>query len=44
MQIEQLKGINESLQQDNESYQILLQEKTVNGEFSLHGIIDVSDM
>ncbi|RKP08767.1 hypothetical protein THASP1DRAFT_29436 [Thamnocephalis sphaerospora] len=37
-EIHQLNRMKESLQEDNESYQILLQEKTLSGEFTLDGL------
>jgi hypothetical protein len=41
-EIKQLKGMNQSLQEDNESYQMLLQERTMNGDFMLRSISEVS--
>ncbi|KAI8049943.1 hypothetical protein BDF22DRAFT_161677 [Syncephalis plumigaleata] len=41
-EIKQLKNMNQSLQEDNESYQILLQERTMNGDFMLRSISEGS--
>ncbi|KAI9598636.1 hypothetical protein BDF19DRAFT_410710 [Syncephalis fuscata] len=41
-EIKQLKDLNQSLQEDNESYQILLQEKTMNGDFMLRSVSETS--
>ncbi|KAI8068510.1 hypothetical protein BC940DRAFT_299272 [Gongronella butleri] len=37
-----IKQVNRSLQEDNESYQILLHEKTISGEFMMNPIMQVS--
>ncbi|KAI7903824.1 uncharacterized protein BX663DRAFT_505355 [Cokeromyces recurvatus] len=38
-----MKQLNRSLMEDNESYQILLHEKTMNGEFMMNPIMQVQD-
>ncbi|KAG1447467.1 hypothetical protein G6F56_009251 [Rhizopus delemar] len=38
-----VKQLNRSLMEDNESYQILLHEKTMNGEFMMNPIMQVHD-
>jgi chromosome segregation ATPase len=40
-EIQNVKQLNRSLQEDNESYQILLHEKTMNGEFMMNPIMQV---
>lgn len=40
-EIANVKQLNRSLQEDNESYQILLHEKTMNGEFMMNPIMQV---
>ncbi|KAG0756189.1 hypothetical protein G6F64_008384 [Rhizopus arrhizus] len=42
-EIANVKQLNCSLMEDNESYQILLHEKTVNGEFMMNPIMQVHD-
>ncbi|KAL0075574.1 hypothetical protein J3Q64DRAFT_1811565 [Phycomyces blakesleeanus] len=38
-----VKQVNRSLMEDNESYQILLHEKTISGEFMMNPIMQVED-
>lgn len=40
-EITNVKQVNRSLMEDNESYQILLHEKTINGEFMMNPIMQV---
>lgn len=40
-EIQNVKQLNRSLQEDNESYQILLHEKTMTGEFMANPIMQV---
>lgn len=40
-EIANVKQLNQSLMEDNESYQILLHEKTINGEFIMNPIMQV---
>lgn len=40
-EISNVKQLNRSLMEDNESYQILLHEKTINGEFMMNPIMQV---
>ena len=40
-EITNVKQLNRSLMEDNESYQILLHEKTINGEFMMNPIMQV---
>lgn len=40
-EIANVKQLNRSLQEDNESYQILLHEKTITGEFMMNPIMQV---
>lgn len=40
-EIANVKQLNQSLMEDNESYQILLHEKTINGEFMMNPIMQV---
>lgn len=40
-EISNVKQLNRSLMEDNESYQILLHEKTINGEFIMNPIMQV---
>ncbi|KAI8336040.1 hypothetical protein BD560DRAFT_413977 [Blakeslea trispora] len=42
-EIANVKQLNRSLMEDNESYQILLHEKTMNGEFMMNPIMQVED-
>ncbi|KAI8994679.1 hypothetical protein BDB01DRAFT_773669 [Pilobolus umbonatus] len=42
-EIANVKQVNRSLMEDNESYQILLHEKTINGEFMMNPIMQVED-
>ncbi|CAO3639597.1 unnamed protein product [Mucor hiemalis] len=42
-EITNVKQLNRSLMEDNESYQILLHEKTINGEFMMNPIMQVED-
>lgn len=42
-EITNVKQVNRSLMEDNESYQILLHEKTINGEFMMNPIMQVED-
>ncbi|KAK9703482.1 hypothetical protein K7432_010694 [Basidiobolus ranarum] len=37
----QIKGVNQTLMEENESYQVLLHEKTMNGRFMLNPILQV---
>ncbi|KAJ1656734.1 hypothetical protein IWQ61_003737 [Dispira simplex] len=39
----ELKQVNQTLMEDNESYQLLLHERTVNGDFTLAGLGDHHD-
>lgn len=41
-EIASVKQVNQSLMEDNESYQILLHEKTISGEFMMNPIMQVS--
>jgi hypothetical protein len=43
-EIQNVKQLNRSLQEDNESYQILLHEKTMNGEFMMNPIMQVRNI
>ncbi|KAI8884841.1 hypothetical protein K501DRAFT_284655 [Backusella circina FSU 941] len=43
-EIQNVKQLNRSLQEDNESYQILLHEKTMNGEFMMNPIMQVDEI
>ncbi|KAI7865684.1 hypothetical protein BDF14DRAFT_1744091 [Spinellus fusiger] len=38
-----MKQLNRSLMEENESYQILLHERTLNGEFNMDSILQVND-
>lgn len=40
-EIASIKQVNRSLMEDNESYQILLHEKTISGEFIMNPIMQV---
>ncbi|KAI8968993.1 hypothetical protein BDF20DRAFT_838968 [Mycotypha africana] len=42
-EIASIKQLNRSLMEDNESYQILLHEKTMNGEFMMNPIMQVDN-
>lgn len=42
-EINNVKQLNRSLMEDNESYQILLHEKTINGEFMMNPIMQIED-
>ncbi|KAG2206539.1 hypothetical protein INT47_008556 [Mucor saturninus] len=42
-EITNVKQLNQSLMEDNESYQILLHEKTINGEFMMNPIMQVEE-
>ncbi|KAI8071861.1 hypothetical protein BDF21DRAFT_344344 [Thamnidium elegans] len=42
-EISNVKQLNRSLMEDNESYQILLHEKTINGEFIMNPIMQVEN-
>ncbi|KAI9267344.1 hypothetical protein BY458DRAFT_512012 [Sporodiniella umbellata] len=42
-EIANIKQVNRSLMEDNESYQILLHEKTMNGEFMMNPILQIED-
>lgn len=42
-EIANVKQLNRSLMEDNESYQILLHEKTMNGEFMMNPIMQVNE-
>lgn len=41
LEIANVKQVNRSLMEDNESYQILLHEKTISGEFMMNPIMQV---
>ncbi|KAI8388255.1 uncharacterized protein BYT42DRAFT_559482 [Radiomyces spectabilis] len=43
MEIANVKQVNRSLMEDNESYQILLHEKTISGEFMTNPIMQVEE-
>ncbi|KAL7311934.1 hypothetical protein PS15m_009642 [Mucor circinelloides] len=42
-EIASIKEVNRGLMEENESYQILLHEKTINGEFMMNPIMQVED-